>query len=374
MVTIADGLYDPTAGRIMVGSGAVTPADKTLQMQLAALKAQIASANKTIAKLQASAKNEKDKKRKGRIEAQIKLHQGRVKQYTTNMNATQNKIYENTGQYDKLLTGANRDAFMALNAMFDQYDLGSLAGKIYDYVKNGYSADTISILLQDTAEYKDRFKANEARRKAGMQVLSPAEYLSIESSYRQIMRQSGLPTGFYDNTDDFTKFISGDMSPTELQGRVDLATQASVLANDTYKAALKQMGIGQGDVAAYFLDPARATPLLQKAAATAAIGAEAMARGLQFDSLRAEQLATSGVGREQAASGFAQIADEFSDLKSLASIYGGSWSQSQAEQDVFVGGGAASQQRKSLISNEKASFSGAGGTARSGLAQRGGSR
>src|SRR5690606_32920485 len=133
---------------------------------------------------------------------------------------------ESSGQYDKLLTGANRDAYMALNSMFKTYGLGSLASRVYDYVKNGYSADTITVLLQDTPEYKKRFAANEARQKAGLNVLSPAEYISTENSYRQIMRQSGLPAGFYDSTDDFTKWISTDISPTELQSRVDLATQA----------------------------------------------------------------------------------------------------------------------------------------------------
>lgn len=348
--------------------------EATLNFQLAALKTQINAFNSQIKRAQNIIKTTKDKRRKASAEAALKEAQNNLKNATVKQTTTQNKLYEVTGQYEKLLSGVNRDAFMALNALFDQYDLGSLAGKIYDYVKNGYSADTISILLQDTKEYKERFKANEARKKAGMAVLSPAEYLAIESSYRQIMRQSGLPTGFYDNNDDFTKFISGDMSPTELQGRVDLATQASALANDEYKKALLQMGISQGDVAAYFLDPARATPYLQKTAATAAIGAEAMARGLQFDSQRAEQLATSGVGREKAASGFAQIADEFSQLKTLSSIYGGSWSQAMAEQDVFIGGGQASQQRKSVIGAEKGAFSGAAGGSRSGLAQRGGMR
>lgn len=340
---------------------------KAAQLQATRLKAQIAVLQK---------RRDKAKAGKGKTMSSMELEraQAQLVDLNKNIDKIQNKVYEESGQYDKLLTGSNRDAYMALNTLFEQYDLGSLSGKIYDYVKNGYSADTISILLQDTPEYKTRFAANEARKKAGMNVLTPAEYLSIESSYRQIMRQSGLPTGFYDQPTDFTKFISGDMSPTELQGRVDLATQASVLASDTVKQALQQMGLNQGDIAAYFLDPNKALPHLTKAAATAQIGAEALARGLEFNTQRAEQLATSGVGRDEAAQGFAQIADEFSDLKTLGSIYGQSWSQSLAEADVFNKGGAATQQRNTLIGNEKANFSGSAGGARGGLAQRGGSR
>jgi hypothetical protein len=348
---------------------------KALDAQLKVLQKQTAAANAKLKALKAKKKpTAADKRNIALQEMTLKRLDAQLKAATTKRTSVQNKYYESTGQYDKLLTGENRDAFMALNSLFQQYGLGSLAGKIYEYVKNGYGADTISILLQDTPEYKKRFAANEARLKAGMSVLSPAEYIAVENSYRQIMRQSGLPEGFYDSASDFTGWISGDMSPTELQSRVDLATQATALANPAYKAALKQMGLSDGELAAYFLDADRALPYLQKSAATAAIGAEALQRGLDFDKTYAENLATSGIGREEAAQGYAKIADEFSDLKTLGQIYGGGWTQRQAEEDVFVGGTEASKQRETLINREKGTFSGAAGGARSGLASRGGAR
>lgn len=355
-------------------------ADAALNVQLNALKAQQKSLQKQLSaakaqqKKYAGKKDAKSKRAYAMASATIKRVEASLKATTTKLTTVQNKYYEQTGQYDKLLTGENRDAFMALNSLFQQYGLGSLAGKIYEYVKNGYGADTISILLQDTPEYKKRFAANEARIKAGLSVLSPAEYIATENSYRQIMRQSGLPEGFYDSNDDFTNFITNDMSPTELQGRVDLATQATALANPAYKAALKQMGLSDGELSAYFLDADRALPLLQKAAATAAIGAEALQRGMAFDQQYAAELATAGVSRDQAAQGYAKIADEFSDLGTLAQVYGGGWTQRMAEEDVFVGGTGASQQRERLIGRERGAFSGAAGSARQGFAQRGGAR
>lgn len=313
-------------------------------------------------------------RRVAELSAQIALVESRLKEYTTQQAEFQNKVYEETGRYEELLKGEGRDAFLALKTVFSDFGLESLAGKIYDYVKNGYSADTISILLQDTDEYKKRFAANEARRKAGLSVLNPAEYIATENSYRQIMRASGLPKGFYDSNEDFTGFLTGDMSPTELKDRVDLATQASVLSNSAYKQALQQMGIGQGEIAAYFLDQTKAMPFIQKAAAQAAIGAEALERGFQFDQRYAEELATSGISREQAAQAYAKIGDEYSTLSSLGSIYGGGWSQRQAEEDIFKGGGDASAQKRRLGQAERGSFSGSAGTARGGLAQRGGQR
>lgn len=356
--------------------------DAALQIQMKMLERQLQVLQKQLSQAQAKLKTLKAKKKPTAKEKQlmmlqektIKRLQEQVKATTVKKTTITNKYYESTGQYEKLLQGENRDAFMALNSLFKQYGLGSLAGKIYEYVKNGYGADTISILLQDTPEYKKRFAANEARVKAGMSVLSPAEYIAVENSYRQIMRQSGLPEGFYDTNDDFTQWISGDMSPTELQNRVDLATQATALANPAYKAALKQMGLSDGELAAYFLDPDRAIPFLQKTAATAAVGAEALQRGLQFDQAYSEQLATMGISREQAAQGYAKIADEFSDLGTLAQVYGGQWTQRMAEEDVFVGGTKASQERERLVSREKGAFSGTAGSARAGFAQRGGAR
>ena len=292
----------------------------------------------------------------------------------SSITGTPARIAGTGGNLQNSLTGPNRDAFIALNDLFTSYGLASLAPKIYDYIKQGYSADTISILLQQTPEYKQRFAGNDARLKAGLPVLSPAQYLATEDSYRQIMQQSGLPKSFYDQPQDFEKFIADDMSPTELNSRVQLATQATALASPSYKKALNQMGIDDGHLAAYFLDQEKALPMLQKAAATAAIGAEALQRGFQFNQKNAADLAAEGITQSQAAAGYGQIGQQFGQLKSLASIYGGAWNQQMAEQDVFVGGTSATQMKNRLIGEERANFSGTSGGARAGLGQAGGAR
>lgn len=270
------------------------------------------------------------------------------------------------------LTGERRDAFMVLDSLFKSYGLGSLSQKIFTFVKNGYSPDTITLLLQDTKEYKDRFAGNELRRKAGLPVLSPAEYLSTEASYRQIMQTAGMPIGFYDQTSDFNNWIGNNVSPSEIQSRVDLAVQATVLANPTYRQALNQMGISDGELTAYFLDQKRALPHLQKAAATAAVGAEALRQNMQFDVSYAESLATQGITADQARTGYSQIAQELPELSKLGEIYGETFGQRQAEQAVFEGQAQATQARRRLASQERAQFSGGTGAARGGLSQRGG--
>lgn len=291
---------------------------------------------------------------------------------TLNRDRLQNKVYESKGQYENMLEGKNRDAFMAVRALFKQYGLESLAGKIFEYVKSGYSADTISILLQDTAEYKQRFVGNEARKKAGLPVLSPAEYLATETSYRQIMESAGLPSGFYDTPSDFAGFIGKNVSPTEIQSRVEGAVQATTLAPEDYKKALEKMGLSQGDMVAYWLDQKRAVPILTQIAATARVGAAAMSQGLGFDIDYSTELAKRGITGEQAAQGYSAIAAELEGMQTLGSIYGEQWNQRASEQAMFEGNAGQLERKRRLASQERGAFSGAAGTARGGLAGRGG--
>lgn len=341
------------------------------------LKSQVSRAVDLVAKAQKALDglkkpSSKDKAATKKYEQQVAAYkkqlaaaQAQLKAANTNLD----KLYTKTGQYEKLLTGENRDAFLALNSLFKQYGLESLASKIYDYVKNGYSADTISILLQDTPEYKTRFAGNEARKKAGLPVLSPAEYLATEASYRQIMQQAGLPTGFYDQNSDFVNWIGQNVSPSEIQGRVDLASQATILANPEYRKALNQMGISDSDLTAYFLDPKKSLPILQKNAATAAVGAAAIGQGLTFDQSYAAQLASSGISAQEAQQGYSQIANELGTMQSLASVYGGEWTQRTSEEAIFQGTAEATQKKARLLSQERGAFAGGTGGARGGLGQ-----
>jgi hypothetical protein len=230
------------------------------------------------------------------------------------------------------LSGDQRNAYEALNNLFTGFGLGSLAPTIYDYITKGYSADTIGILLQDTPEYKQRFAGNEARKRAGLPVLSPAEYLSIESSYRQAMRQGGMPEGFYDSADDFNNLIGKDVSPSELKQRVDAANQASVFANPGTQRALQDLyGIDQSHIAAYFLDPERATPLLLKQVQAAQIGGEALKRGLEVDKNFLEYTVGAGTTQAQAAQAYAQIAQELPQYQQISHQYGEEFAQRQME-------------------------------------------
>jgi hypothetical protein len=260
-----------------------------------------------------------------------------------------------------------------LTQVFNSYGLGSLAPRIREFVQQGYTPDTVTLKLQETPEYQQRFVGNEARRKAGLPVLSPAEYLEVESSYKQIMRTAGLPSGFYDNPDDFAKFIGIDVSPAELKQRVDVAALTLENADPLFKQQLRQFyNLNDGDMIAYALDPERALPTLLRQTQATQFGAEAARQGLQVQRTMAETYAGMGVTQEQARQGFEQVAQITPEAQRLSSVFAGQEApigQEEVTSAVFTGEGSAEYQRrlKRLSEMEQSLFSGQSGVGRGSL-------
>ena len=272
---------------------------------------------------------------------------------------------------DGALTGPQRDAAAAVTNLFTTYGLGSLAPKIMEYIKNGYSADTASLMLQDTSEYKTRFAGNTARLAKGLSVLSPAEYLATEKSYGQIMSKYGLPAGFHDQTSDYQKFIENDMSPVELDQRAQQASDF-VNRNDAQSLAYFKQYYSQGDMIAYALDPKRAAPLVGKAYEASLIGGAAASQGIQVGQLTSEDLAGRGVTADQAQQGFGIVGQDQQQAQNLSSIYGG---QPLTTQDLidatFKNDAAATMRKNKLASQERANFGGSGGAGATALSASG---
>lgn len=277
------------------------------------------------------------------------------------------------GQRDPFggLEGDDRNAAVAIQNLFESYGLGSLAPKIVEFIQQGYDANTVAILLQNTAEYKQRFKGNEQRRSAGLPVLTPAEYLATERAYRELMSSAGLPPGFYDEPDDFTSWIANDVSPAEVQTRVDAAVKL-VHGLDADQRAYFENFYTTGDMIAYALDRDRATPILEKQIAAAQIGGAAAAQGVGVDRGLAEQIAQTGVNSQQARQGFGIVAAERDNLDKLGGIYGEDAGEDDLVKEVFFDDAEAGEKRRRLASRERATFGGSAGTGRTSLSQNSG--
>lgn len=267
------------------------------------------------------------------------------------------------------LSGPNRDAALMLQDLFKSYGLETLAPKIIEYIQGGYTADTIGVLLSETQEYKKRFAGNEKRRAAGLPVLTPAEYLATEASYKQIMNQAGLPATFYDQPEDFDAWIGGDVSPQEIQSRVESAQKLVESVDPLVRAEFERM-YTRGDMVAYALDRSRTTTILDRQVRAAQIGAAGSAAGIGVTSVLAEQIADQGVGEQEARQGFGAASEMAQAGGRLGAVYGEEYDAEDATKDVFLADAGAAGKRKRLASQERAAFSGGGGLTETSLSKR----
>lgn len=265
------------------------------------------------------------------------------------------------------LDGANRDAAIALTDLFKQYGLETLAPQIIKMIQDGFSSDTIAIQLQQTKEYKQRFAANDIRAKAGLNVLSPAEYIATERSYRQLMSASNLPIGFYDQNSDFTSWIAKDVSPTEVKARIDTASDAINRAPASTLDYMRQW-YNTGDLVAFALDPKRAQPLVEQRIKAAEAAAIANQSKLALSQANAETIGATGASLQDIQQGVGFLSQEQQTTDKLSSIYGGdAVTQEDLVQEVFQGGNGA--KRKKLASQERATFGGGSGQSKSSLSK-----
>jgi hypothetical protein len=256
-----------------------------------------------------------------------------------------------------------------LTDRFQKYGLGSLINKIKDLAIDGATEATITLALQESEEYKTRFKANETRIAKGLKVLTPAEYLNNEDGYRQVLRAYGLKQ--FDTDAYVQQFIANDMSPTEFSNRVVTAVQRVQNADPAIVQQLRDYyGVGQQDLVAYVLDPEQQFQKIERQVAASEIGVAAGRQGLRAGVSVAEQLAAQGVTQAEAQKGYATIADILPTAEKLSDIYGttlDTYGQSEAEQEVFNSLASAQRKRQRLTAREVASFSGAAGTNKTSL-------
>ena len=271
---------------------------------------------------------------------------------------------------DEARRAAQRSAFDVIEQTLANYGLSNLRSFVNDLVFNRNIVDENIIIgeIRETPQYKQRFAGNEARRNAGYNVLSEGEYVALENQYRQLMRQSGLPSGFYDNNDDFVGLIANDVSVGELSERVNQGYEAVANADPAVIGEMRRLyNIGEGDLAAYFLDPERATPALLRQARAATVAGQAILQAdISLTADQAEQLARAGVTEEQARAGFQAIEQAAELFAPLPSQTGQAISQEEQVAGVF-GTSAAAQQRIRQRTRERlAEFEAGGGFAAQG--------
>lgn len=272
---------------------------------------------------------------------------------------------------------ARQSAYDLLYEKFARLGLGGLVAPLESLIKKGdLQPSQFTGELRKTDDYKKRFAANAARQAKGLMPLDEATYIANENQYEKVMKNYGLPASYYAGYTDpktgvtykpaLEKFLSGDVSPTELEDRIMTAQQRVLNTNPEVLKALKQFypDISNADILAYTLDPEKSLNEIQRKVTAAEIGGAALAQGLQTGTSSAEALAGYGITKQQAQKGYEAIAEILPRGSQLASIYGQSpYTQQTAETEVFgtTGSAEAAAKRKKLSDLEQASFAGQSG-------------
>jgi len=276
-----------------------------------------------------------------------------------------------------------RDSVMR---MFENTGLGDTFIKsLMDTIDNLYNenimptdAQVLNTIYSSDA-YKARFAANEAIRKRmaegkgrpGDKLLSPAEYIATEATYKEILQEAGLPSGFYDQQEDFSNLIANSISASELTARVNIAANALQKADQSIIKSLKDYyGLSQGDLVAYMLDNKKAfdtinsrfqysTEEAKLMYTSAEVGGAATRAGMgegiskQF----AEEITKAGKA-DLAERAFQGSARDQEDYKRLMELYGGTAGvEDLARESLALAGGAeVGIKTKKLASKERAKF------------------
>jgi hypothetical protein len=269
------------------------------------------------------------------------------------------KMFENTGLGKNFIT-----------SLVDAID------KVYEENIMPTDEQVLNTIYNSDA-YKTRFAANEAIKKRmsegkgmpGDRLLTPKEYIDTEEQYRTIIEQAGLPTGFYDTQDDFTKLIENNISAAELVDRVNVAKNVLQNADQTIKDSLKNYyGLSEDDMVAYLLDKDKAFNLIDsrfkyttekaKQMYTAAeVGGAAARAGMGADKAFAEEITAAGKAGS-AEEAFQTAARQQKDYARLLGLYGETAGEEDlARQQLALAGGTdIALKTKKLASKERAKF------------------
>ena len=317
--------------------------DIQVEQQLAAVNAQIQATSLGIAQSLAK-ENQTAQAAAAKSAADAAAAQQQAAAYQVQLAQAQSQAAQLQGQADTNQAAqniSNQNALQLMQSTLAGYGIdptGAISNAILGLTQKNYDATTISALAQDPNASKSsdpnvvalanawqtRFSGNTAREAAGLTPLDPATYIATENSYKAVMQRAGIPASSpLMDTSYFAKLLGTDLSPLEVQQRVDAAT-AAVTATDPYTTQQLQQNFGltQSDMISHLLDPTTAATVIQQKVQASQISGEAGRQNLALNQQNAQSLAAQGVTQAQAQSGFTNVATQLGQEQQLASIYG----------------------------------------------------
>lgn len=215
--------------------------------------------------------------------------------------------------FDPSLSTTQNNALGSLNDYLQQFGLNTpdMQSTIKNWIVNGYDSDRVKLEIPNLPDFQKAFPEYQAAIKAG-NPMTPADILNYRSTVTSLMKNAGLPSGFYDQPDDFVNLISSNLSPAELQTRIQdgyaKVNDAPQAVKDTFN---QYFGVnGDNMLASFFLDPTRGTDAINKAVQTASIGGQATQAGLDITQDQAANVAAQGFSEYTLRSGIQQAAQQ----------------------------------------------------------------
>ena len=268
-----------------------------------------------------------------------------------------------------------------LRGILSQYGLGSLAGNIESLVNDwGTNTEVIAEKLKQTEPYKQRFKGLTSLQQRGVpDVTNEADYLRLETEYRQVFREAGLSSflgdsGTQTEYDAIAKLV-GDysLSVNEVRDRVtDAQRIVAETPQEVRDSFQRYYNVDPATLTAYVLDPTRTANEINRRANAAIIGGMGQQRGLEFGAGVSERIGSFLGGNEnltatQVEPQLAEIADVQRATGRLAELERATLSAEEtalAQLDLDT---AAKEKVKGLQSRERARFGGTGAFSSSAL-------
>jgi hypothetical protein len=260
---------------------------------------------------------------------------------------------------------APNSAQAIIESVLEEYGLSSLATWAWQqYLSSGASSveqftPQLRAELPKQQAFIERFPAYQPLLDAGKGISIEA-YRKYETDIAKAARFYGLPESFVNDKNYVKEIMLKDVSADEFAERAQIARDNALNAPTEVRDALKNLyNVSEGDLTAYWMDPERALPIIQRQASAVQIAGAGLRNKIAIDAAQAERLAAQDVTAKEAAGGFANVAAQ-------RGMTGGDYAASQDDLIAAQFGDAEASLRVDRArSSRTAQYQGGGGAAES---------
>jgi hypothetical protein len=254
------------------------------------------------------------------------------------------------------------------------YGLEGLVGDLDRIIKDsGNSASVAMNQIRQTEAYRDRFKGLLGLQQRGItDVSNEAEYIQLETNYRQVFREAGIQNflgdaGSKPERDAIARLV-GDfsLSVNEVRDRVSDAQRVVADTPQEVRDSLQRFyNVDPATLTAYVLDPSRTASEINRRANAAIVGGYAQRQGLDFGAGVSERIGSLFAGEgdlqgTQAEPQLTTIAEAARGTRRLAQIEQSALSDEDVALSTLDLDATAKERVEGLKSRERARFGGSG--------------